>query len=284
MTRLVDDESQKPVTGQRASDPSAQAATEQTVLVEITDAVATVTLNRPERLNALTPQMRVAYMDMLRKLDRDPEVRVIVVTGAGRGFCSGADTSVLTAGNDGLAAYAARPENVPTMALELRKPLVAAVNGAVAGIGFAIMLAADVRFVARDAKISSTFARLGLVAEYGSAWMLPRIIGMGRAAEILLSGRSFDGVEAERLGLAVEAVDADQVLARAQDWAHQVARSCAPWSLEQMKRQLYHDSVLPSGEAVVRSLELMLESFDRPDLGEALRARAEKRPPRFPTE
>jgi enoyl-CoA hydratase/carnithine racemase len=170
------------------------------VLVDVSSGVATVTLNRPERLNALTPAMRVQYIGALRRLDADPSVRVVVVTGAGRGFCSGADTGVLASGGESLTSFAADPANLPTMALGMKKPLVAAINGAVAGIGFSIMLAADVRFVAADAKISSTFARLGLVAEYGSGWLLPRIIGMGRAAEILLSGRTFDGREAvERL-------------------------------------------------------------------------------------
>jgi enoyl-CoA hydratase/carnithine racemase len=253
-----------------------------TVLVDVDGAVATVTLNRPERRNALTPAMRRLYMDTLRALDADERVRVVVVTGAGSGFCSGADTGVLAAGGDGLSAYAGDPAYLPTIALRLRKPIVAAVNGAVAGIGFALMLAADVRFVARDAKISTSFARLGLVAEYGIAWMLPRIVGMGRAAEILLSGRALDGVEAERIGLATEAVDAADVVPSAQAWAKLVAESCAPWSLQQMKTQLYTDVLLSADEASGRSVDLMLDSFTRGELTEALAARAEKRPAQFP--
>jgi enoyl-CoA hydratase/carnithine racemase len=242
------------------------------VLVDVSSGVATVTLNRPERLNALTPAMRVQYIGALRRLDADPSVRVVVVTGAGRGFCSGADTGVLASGGESLTSFAADPANLPTMALGMKKPLVAAINGA------------DVRFVAADAKISSTFARLGLVAEYGSGWLLPRIIGMGRAAEILLSGRTFDGREAVELGLAVEALDAGETLARAQKWATEVAASCAPWALSQMKQQLYMDAVLSVQEATTRSVDLMVESFSRPELAEALAARAAKRAPQFPSD
>jgi enoyl-CoA hydratase/carnithine racemase len=228
--------------------------------------------------------MRVLYIDMLRSLDTEPDVRVVIVTGSGRGFCSGADTGVLQGDAAGLASYATRVENFPTMALGMRKPLVAAVNGAVAGIGFAVMLAADVRFVAATAKISTTFARLGLVAEYGTAWLLPRVVGMGRAAELLLSGRTIDGQEAADIGLATEALETDAVLPRAQAWAREVAVSCAPWSLRQMKRQLYGDSILSYQEAVEHSVGPMRESLARPDLSEALRARAAKRAPRFATE
>lgn len=255
--------------------------TEDAVLTEVADGVATVTLNRPDRLNALTPHMRVLYMQTLQRLDNDPAVRVMVVTGAGRGFCSGADMGVLAAGGDELASFAAAPEQFPTRALELTKPLVAAVNGPVAGIGFAVMLAADVRFVAEDATISTTFARLGLVAEYGVGWLLPRVVGMGRAAEILLSGRTFTGREAAEMGLATLATDTALVLPRAREWAVQVASSCAPWSLRQMKRQLYADALLPVSDAAARAGELMLESLARPDLPEALLARQQQRLPRF---
>jgi enoyl-CoA hydratase/carnithine racemase len=255
-----------------------------TIHVDVCDGVATITLNRPDRLNALTTPMRLLYIASLRQLDADPDVRAIVVTGAGRGFCSGADIAVLGGDRDELSARAARPDTAPTIAMELSKPLVAAVNGAVAGVGFAIMLAADVRFVAASAKISTSFARFGLVAEYGAAWLLPRIIGMGRATDILLSGRTFDGTYAAEIGLATEALEVEQVLPRSQAWARDAAQWCAPWSMTQIKHQLYQDSTMTAEQAVARSVELMLESFTRPDLTEALEARAAKRPPRFATE
>jgi enoyl-CoA hydratase/carnithine racemase len=251
------------------------------ILVEIVDGVATLTLNRPDVLNALTFEMRIEYTETLRRLDRDPEVRVIVVTGAGRGFCSGADTSVFADAANRPAHLRSTLENLPTVALGVRKPVVAAVNGAAAGIGFAIMLCADVVFVAEDAKLVTSFARLGLVAEHGTGWLLPRVVGHARATEILLSGRVVLGSEAAQIGLAVAALPKDEVLAAAQAWAADVASSCSPWALATIKRQLHSDSVLPMESAVQRSLPLMEESLSRPDITEALAARREKRPPHF---
>jgi enoyl-CoA hydratase/carnithine racemase len=252
------------------------------VLVARDGRVATVTLNRPEKLNAVTPQMQSRYVEALRGLDAESDVRAIVVTGAGRGFCSGADLSALTAGPEALRGYAPTLEDLPTVALDLRKPVVAAVNGPVAGIGFALMLACDVRFVAEDATLSTTFARLGLVAEYGLAWLLPRVVGTARAAEILLSGRTLTAQEAARIGLAHEVTPAGQALTRAAEWAHDVAGHCSPRSLAVMKQQIYADPDLPRDAALQRAIDLMLQSFTWPDLAEAMRARAEKRAPRFP--
>ncbi|GAA1845250.1 enoyl-CoA hydratase-related protein [Pseudonocardia ailaonensis] len=243
--------------------------------------VAVVTLNRPEVLNALSFEMRVDLVERLRALDRDPEVRVIVVTGAGRGFCAGADTAALAGAADRPAHQRSTLDNLPTAVLELGTPVVAAVNGPAAGIGFALMLCADVSFVAEDAKLVTSFARLGLIAEHGTAWLLPRVVGMSRAVEILLSGRTLRGDEAARIGLAVEAMPAGEVLTRALAWANDVADNCSPWALRQMKRQLYADTTLPMETAVHRSLAPMAESLRRPDVAEALAARREHRSPRF---
>ena len=177
------------------------------VLVQRDGGVALVTLNRPDKLNALTPQMQLRYVELLRELDADPQVRVVVVTGAGRGFCSGADVAAL-ADTEKLLSFAPDVEQLPTVALGVRKPVVAAVNGPVAGIGFALMLACDVRFVAAQARIGTTFSRLGLVAEYGTSWLLPRIVGTSRALELLLSGRAVDADEALRIGLVDQVPEA----------------------------------------------------------------------------
>src|SRR3954447_11899632 len=200
-----------------------------TILVERADGVATITLNRPDKLNALTPEMQQSYVDALTELDHDTDVRVIVVTGAGRGFCSGADLTALADIGDVIAQ---KPDasKLPTVALDIRKPIVAAVNGPVAGIGFALMLATDVRFLAAEARVSTTFARLGLVAEYGLSWLLPRVVGTGRALELLMSGRMVDADEALRIGLVTEVVESRPVLDRAQEWAHEVAVHCSPRS------------------------------------------------------
>ena len=251
-----------------------------TILVERADGVATITLNRPDKLNALTAEMQQGYVQALTDLDRDTDVRVIVVTGAGRGFCSGADLGNL-AGIGEVLTQKPDASKLPTVALEIRKPIVAAVNGPVAGIGFALMLTTDVRFMAADARVSTTFARLGLVAEYGLSWLLPRVVGAGRAIELLMSGRIIDSEEALRIGLVHEVVSDGPVLDRALVWAREVATKCSPRSTSTIKRQVYDDLDRPRGEAFDRSLELMLGSFEWGDLPEALKARGEGRDPQY---
>lgn len=253
---------------------------EQTVVVGREGGVAVVTLNRPEKLNALTPQMQRRYAAVLGELDADPAVRVVVVTGAGRGFCSGADLGIL-ADTGQRTTLAPDASVLPTVALDISKPVVAAVNGPVAGIGFALMLACDVRFFADGARVGTTFARLGLVAEYGLSWLLPRVVGTGRALELLMSGRAVDAGEALRIGLAHEVVSGRPVLERALEWARDVAVRCSPRSLAAIKGQVYGDLGASRGEAQSRALALMAESFGWGDLAEALAARREGRDPVF---
>jgi enoyl-CoA hydratase/carnithine racemase len=256
--------------------------TEGAVVVDVTDNVALITLNRPDRLNALTPQMGAEYAAALRRADADPDVRVAVVTGAGRGFCSGADLSVLAQGSDALDGFVAQTteEDLPTSALTVGIPVVMAVNGPAAGLGFVIALTGDVCFASPQARFISAFSRLGLVAEYGIAWLLPRLVGRQRAAEILLSGRPIDAEEAHRLGL-VQSIH-DPVLDAALDWARDVAAHCSPSSLRTIKRQLSEADNADLAESTAHSLRLMRESFRGPDLAEALTAKVERRPPAFP--
>jgi len=262
------------------TEPGAAFADEQ-VGYQIDGAVAIVTLNRPDRLNALLPGMGRAYAQALRRAEADPQVRAIVVTGAGRGFCAGADLSVLAQGPDALMGYLEdeRLEDLPTVALHIAKPVVTAINGPCAGIGFVLAVAADVRFAAPAATLSTSFSRLGLVAEYGIAWLLPRLIGLPKATELLLSGRTLTAQEALHLGLVHQI--ADDVLDQALSWARDAAAHCSPSSLRAMKAQLLQAQVVGLDEAVRSSLTLMAESFREPDLAEALAARAEKRPARF---
>jgi len=251
------------------------------VLVSIDQGVALITLNRPDKLNALTPEMGVAYASALVEAASDPRVRVAVVTGAGRGFCSGADLSVLAQGPEALDGFVAQTSDdvLPTMALTVDIPVVMAVNGAAAGLGFVIALTGDVCFASPGARFISAFSRLGLVAEYGVAWMLPRMIGRQRAAEILLSGRALDAREAERVGI-VHAIH-DDVLAAAMDWARDVAAHCSPASLRTIKAQLAASDTADFTTSTRESLALMRESFRGPDLAEALLAKASGRPPAF---
>ena len=251
------------------------------VLVEVRDRVALITLNRPDRLNALTSGMGAAYARALREADAGPEIRVAVVTGAGRGFCSGADLSVLAQGPEALEGFVSETawQDLPTSALDVRIPVVMAVNGPAAGLGFVIALTGDVCFASPTARFISAFSRLGLVAEYGVAWLLPRMIGRQRAAEILLSGRPLDAVEAERIGL-VQGIHED-VVGAAMAWASDVAAHCSPTSLATMKRQLSAADDAGLRESTEESLRLMRESFRGPDLTEALLAKAAGRAPEF---
>ena len=243
--------------------------------------VAVVTLNRPDRLNALTPEMGPAYATVLCDLDADPSIRAVVVTGAGRGFCSGADLSTLGGNRDDLQSYV-RGQSVntlPVVALTLSTPIVTAINGPCAGIGFVLAISADARFVHPEATMSTTFARLGLVAEYGISWILPRLIGLPAATDLLLTGRTITGREAAALGLAAEAFEP---LDAAVQWATRVARDSSPASVAMMKKQLLQSQALTLDETVDSSLDAMSEAFEWPDLQEAMVARAEKRSPEFP--
>jgi enoyl-CoA hydratase/carnithine racemase len=251
------------------------------VLVEVRDRVALITLNRPDRLNAINAEMGAAYAAALRAADADPGVRVAVVTGAGRGFCSGADLSVLAQGPDALEGFVEESawDDLPTGAMDVSIPVVMAVNGPAAGLGFVIALTGDVCLASPSARFISAFSRLGLVAEYGVAWLLPRMIGRQRAAEVLLSGRALDAEEAERLGI-VQGIH-DDVVAAAMHWATDVASQCSPRSLATMKRQLSAASGADWQSSLHDSLGLMRESFRGPDLAEALLAKAAGRAPDF---
>ncbi|MBA3655692.1 MAG: enoyl-CoA hydratase/isomerase family protein, partial [Actinobacteria bacterium] len=226
---------------------------------DVSDGVAVITLSRPDRLNAWTARMEQEYRWLMADADADADVGVIVVTGAGRGFCAGADLG----GLDNMAAAGAyeaagdRDRGVPlttpgagvradfehphTFPLGLSKPVIAAVNGPAAGVGFVLMCFADVRFAAAGAKFTTSFARLGLPAEHGVAWMLSRLIGPARAADLLFSSRVVLAEEAEDLGLVNRVLAPDELLPFTLDYARRMAAECAPSSLRTMKRQLYAD-------------------------------------------
>lgn len=246
---------------------------------EMTDGVAVITLNRPDKLNAITPDMGAAYSQALYRAAEDASVRCAVVTGAGRGFCAGADLTLLAQGPEALDAFIEQQGwgNFPTTAMAIPIPVVMAVNGPAAGVGMVLALTADVRFASPSASFLSAFSRLGLVAEYGCAWLLSRHVGLSRATEILLSGRKVEADEAARIGLVNDVVDDPRAAAIA--WAREVARHCSPSSLAIMKGQLLQHQDYPA--SLHDSLLLMQKSFRGPDLPEALIARTEGRPPAF---
>jgi enoyl-CoA hydratase/carnithine racemase len=255
------------------------------VLAELRGPVLVLTLNRPERLNAWTDALEECYYDRLDAAEDDPEVRAIVVTGAGKGFCAGADMEDLqhgAGGGDVEAVLRNRPRP-RTFPLTVRKPLIAAINGAAAGLGLVEALYCDMRFAAPKAKLITAFARRGLVAEYGIAWLLPRLVGYSTAIDLLLSGRVVLGDEALRLGLVDRVSDEGRVLDDAVAYAAELATHCSPWSMATIKAQVQADLDRTFADAVAEAEELMIASFDRPDVLEGVRSYQERRPPSFPS-
>jgi len=264
---------------------------------DVREPVAIITMNRPDALNAFTSRMLAEIRHALAAAERDPDVVGIVLTGAGRGFCAGMDMNALNQmssgtdeGGDDLSELAASPgdpnmgENFQTTysyLLSVRKPLLAAINGACAGLGFAVAMLCDMRFVERSAKFSTAFSKRGLIAEHGISWILPRLIGPSRALDLLWSARKFDGVEAERLGLADRLVEDGASLDAALGYIEELAASAAPNSLMVMKQQVYRHLNMPLGEAMKETNTLMAESLSRPDFREGVRSFIEKRPPEF---
>lgn len=250
------------------------------ILIEREDTVAVITLNRPDRLNAITPDMGRAYAQALRTCGSDRSVRAIVVTGAGRGFCAGADLGVLAQGPDVLEAFLEEQRSdSPTLALDLPVPVVTAVGGAAAGLGLVIALSSDICMLGTRARLIPAFPRLGLVAEYGIASLLLQRVGLARTNDLLLSGREIDAQTAVDWGLGHGPYD--DPLAAALAWAQEVAEHCSPTSLAVIKGQISRASAQSRDEALSSSLDLMRTSFRGPDLPEALRAKGDARAPHF---
>ena len=249
------------------------------VLREDRDGVATLTLNRPDRLNAWTDELENAYFDALIECRADPGVRVVVVTGAGRGFCAGADMeSLQQIGSNGVQARERRKQ---TLALTIPKPIIAAINGPCAGIGLVQALMCDIRFAARGAKFTTAFARRGLVAEHGISWILPRLVGPARALDLLLSGRVLLAEEAAELGLVNRAIEPERLLDETYAYARDLAANCSPASMATMKSQVYADLDRGVDDALTNADRLMLASLQAPDFREGVQSFLEKREPNF---
>ena len=254
------------------------------VLAERRGPVLMLTLNRPERLNAWTDALEECYYGRLDAAEDDPEVRAIVVTGAGRGFCAGADMDDLKRGAAGEADAALRNRRRPrTFPLTVRKPMIAAINGAAAGLGLVEALYCDVRFASPGAKLTTAFARRGLVAEYGMSWLLPRLAGYSAALDLLLSGRVVLGEEALRLRLVDRLSEPGHVVQDALAYAQELAAHSSPWSMAAIKAQVQADLDRSFAEAVAEAEELMIRSFDRPDVLEGVVSYHERRAPAFPS-
>jgi enoyl-CoA hydratase/carnithine racemase len=250
--------------------------------------VAIVTLNRPDRLNAWGGGLAAEFYRCMDRAEEDPSVRVIVLTGSGRAFCAGADMGDggtiggATVGDGDTDVTALVGERHPHFVTGLRKPIVAAINGACAGIGLTQALMCDVRFAAAGAKFTTAFARRGLIAEYGISWILPRVVGHGVALDLLLSGRTFRAEEAAELGLVKEVVAPEDLMDRAVAYAEDLAANCAPSAMAVIKRQVYDDALRDLVDVSSDAEKLMHESMGRPDFIEGITAFFEKRSPNFP--
>ena len=207
------------------------------ILYEVEDGVAVVTLNRPEKLNAMTARMGAEMDDAMAEADSDDAVRAVVVTGAGRGFCAGAD---LGGGDQFAGGWGGVEGPLRRMSpMEVRKPVIAAINGPAVGAGLTWPLQTDVRYVAEDAKLAFAFVRRGVLPELASHLILPRLCGISRASELLLSGRTFLGTEAVEYGVATKAFPASEVLPAAMSLAHDIATNSAPIPVAISKRLIW---------------------------------------------
>jgi enoyl-CoA hydratase/carnithine racemase len=263
---------------------------------EVRDQVATVTLHRPDRLNAWTGRMHTEYRALLHRAAADPSVRVIVVTGSGRGFCAGADARALEGhvergsydaglGDDvAMPGYGVRAEFDADFAYHfgIPKPIIAAVNGPAAGVGLVLACYCDLRFAAEGAKLTTSHGRLGLPAEYGLSWLLPRLIGITRAADLLLSSRVVLAEEAEAMGLVNRVLPPGELLPHTYAYAGRLASEIAPSSLAATKLQLYRDLHCDVATSVNDAGARMAEMMRGADFAEGVAALTEKRPPVFP--
>jgi len=261
--------------------------TNQETLYSVDDRVATLTLNRPDKLNAWTATMDREVRAALEEAERDDQVRAIVLTGAGRGFCSGADMSLLSAvAEQGLSeerrAQALRGGSSQREGVRpdfqkkysyfpaIGKPVIAAINGPVVGLGLVITLYCDLRFASEAARFSTTFARRGLIAEYGMAWMLPRLVGHANALDLLLSARQIDAAEALRMGLVNQVFAQEGFLDKVRGYARDLASNVSPRSLRVIKRQVYEGMFQTLAEAFEVSEREMLASLQSEDFKEGV--------------
>lgn len=266
------------------------------ILYEVEDPIATITLSRPERLNAWTDRMGAEVRHAVAQAEQDPAVVAIVLTGAGRGFCAGADLGTLEdigegrRGGGGFEELAAEPGNAEmglafrgsyTYLLSVRKPVIAAINGPCAGMAVPISLCADLRFASDRAVFTTAFVQRGLIAEWGISWLLPRLVGTAHALDLLLSARKIDGAEAERIGLVNRTLPHDELMPYVRDYVKNLAEHSSPSSMRIMKQQVYQDLLRPLDDAHEVAVSEMIASFDRPDFKEGVGSFLQKRKPRF---
>jgi enoyl-CoA hydratase/carnithine racemase len=262
---------------------------------EVSSRVATITLDRPHRLNAWTGRMHTEYRWALEQAELDPKVRVVVVTGAGRGFCAGADAGALeghvargaydpgTGPDLATPGFGVTPEFDHAFAFHfgLTTPVIAAINGPAAGVGLVLACYCDLRFAAAGVKLTTSHGKLHLPAEYGLSWVLPRLIGVGRALDVLLTSRVVRAEEALELGLVNRVWPADELMPNTYVFADELAHHISPRSLAETKRQVYLDQHRDVGSSVEQAERLLEEMMTEASFEEGVRALNEKRPPEF---
>ena len=264
-----------------------------TTRYEATGGVAVVTLSRPKRRNAWTGRMHTEYRWLLQQADADREVRVIVVTGdpEGQAFCAGADLGALEGHSEKGRYDPGTSEDIaqPGFGVDPRfdaafayhfgigKPVIAAINGAAAGVGLVLAAFADLRFAAKGAKFTAAHGRFNFPAEFGLSWVLPRIVGLTHANDILLSSRVFTAQEAERMGFLNDLVEPEALMPAVMDYAHKLADSVAPGSARETKRQIYRDLHRDAASAVTEAERLLETMIRDPDYKEGVKAWMEKR-------
>jgi enoyl-CoA hydratase/carnithine racemase len=263
---------------------------------QVADPVATITLNRPQALNAWTTRMGAEVKHAVAAAEADKSVVAIVLTGEGRGFCAGADMKDLQDISGGSRGSQAPPElaadpgdpamgedfrGTYTYLLSVRKPVIAAINGPCAGMAVPIALACDLRFASDQALFTVAFSQRGLIAEWGSAWLLPRLVGPAHALDLLLSSRRVDAREAERIGLVNRVVPHEELLPFVRAYVEDLAAKCSPASMMVMKRQVWQQLTRSLGPSEKEAIALMIESFSRPDFAEGVASFLQKRPPKF---
>ena len=271
----------------------------QETLYNVADRVAIITFNRPDKLNAWTAIMEREVRSAIEEAERDENVRVIILTGAGRGFCAGADMSLLSSvAESGVdervrkqAPSSSTSGPVDGVRADFRKkysyfpavgkPVIAAINGPVVGLGLVIALYCDLRFASDAARFSTAFARRGLIAEYGLAWILPRLVGHANALDLLFSARMVDSGEALRMGLVNQIFPQDSFLAKVNEYARDVAANSSPRSTRIIKRQVYDAMFQTLEEAFDVAEREMLASLQCEDFKEGVAHFLEKRAPTF---
>ena len=271
-------------------------------LFEVKDRIGIITINKPDRMNAMTYAMSDELKRVVNEAVNHPDTRVIIITGAGRAFCAGADMGLLqdqagggTGGSEDAGKLktqaALSADFIPDVSehfkesygyfIQARKPFIAAINGSVAGLGLALTLYCDLRFIASEAKLSTAFSQRGLIAEHGLSWMLPKLVGHAKALDLLLSARKFSAQEAEELGLVNKVFPQKTFMADVMTYARHLADTVSPRSMAIIKAQVWKSFFQSFNDALALADSEMAISITRDDFKEGVAHYLEKRAPNF---